>query len=204
MPEFEAIFFDFDGVLLDTEPVHWACWAQVLATLDISLTWEYYRDFCIGIEDREMIRNIAGQVNPGRDWHGLWELYPAKKALFQERMAPPQFEPALKELLLRLEGAYRLAVVSSSFTTEIEPLLISGGIRRHFGTVIGGENVKRQKPAPEPYLLAAERLGVRSALVLEDSAAGIASARAAGFEAIQVKHPREVPELVHRRIWGTL
>ena len=66
MPEFEAIFFDFDGVLLDTEPVHWACWAQVLATVDISLTWEYYRDFCIGIEDREMIRNIAGQVNPAR------------------------------------------------------------------------------------------------------------------------------------------
>jgi len=202
MPEFEAIFFDFDGVLLDTEPVHWACWAQVLATVDISLTWEYYRDFCIGIEDREMIRNIAGRVDPARDWHALWELYPAKKALFQERMALPQFEPALVELLLRLEGAYRLAVVSSSFTTEIEPLLISGGIRRHFGTVVGGENVKRQKPAPEPYLLAAERLGVRSALVLEDSAAGISSARAAGFEAIQVKHPREVPELVHQRIWG--
>jgi len=200
MPEFEAIFFDFDGVLLDTEPVHWACWAQALAPVDLTLTWEYYRDFCIGIDDRDMLRNIAGQADPPRDCDSLWALYPDKQALFQARMALPQFDPALVELLARLDGAYRLAVVSSSFTMEIEPLLIAGGIRRHFGAVVGGESVKRQKPAPDPYLLAAERLGVRTALVLEDSAAGIASGRAAGFEVIPVKHPNEVPDLVLQRI----
>jgi beta-phosphoglucomutase len=202
MPEFEAIFFDFDGVLLDTEPVHWSCWAQVLAPAGLTLTWEYYRDSCIGIDDRDMLRNMAGQANPPREWDSLWALYPGKQTLFQARMAQPQFDPALVQLLARLDGPYRLAVVSSSSTMEIEPLLIAGGIRRHFGAIVGGESVKRHKPFPEPYLLAAERLGVRTALVLEDSAAGIASGRAAGFEVIPVKHPNQVSELVLQRLSG--
>ena len=71
MPEPQAIFFDFDGVLLDTEPVHWACWAEMLATLGVTLTWEYYRDYCIGIDDRDMLRNIARLANPPREWETL-------------------------------------------------------------------------------------------------------------------------------------
>jgi len=196
----QAIFFDFDGVLLDTEPVHCACWAEMLASTGIALTWEYYRDFCIGIDDRDMLRAMARQADPPRDWESLWALYPAKKALFQQRMASPPFEAALTELLPELHRDYRIAVVSSSSATEIEPLLEAGGIRGHIDTIVGGEMVTHHKPAPEPYLLAAERLAVTSAIVLEDSAAGIASGRAAGFEVIAVKHPREVPGLVRERL----
>jgi beta-phosphoglucomutase len=203
MSEPQAIFFDFDGVLLDTEPVHWACWAQVLATLDITLAWEYYRDFAIGIDDRDMLRNIAEMTVPPRDWADLWALYPAKKKLFQERMATPAFEPALLDALPALKRHHRLAVVSSSSCAEIEPLLVAAGIRQHFDTVVGGDNVQRQKPAPDPYLLAAERLGVGTALVLEDSAAGMASGRAAGFEVLPVRHPSEVAEILRRRLSGS-
>jgi HAD superfamily hydrolase (TIGR01509 family) len=64
--------------------------------------------------------------------------------------------------------------------------------------------VKRHKPAPDPYLLAAERLGVTSALVLEDSGAGIASGRAAGFEVLAVAQPSEMPDLLRRRLNGAL
>jgi len=66
--------------------------------------------------------------------------------------------------------------------------------------VVGGENVKRHKPAPDPYLLAAERLGLHTPLVVEDSEAGLASGRAAGFEVLAVRHPTEVPDLVGRRL----
>jgi beta-phosphoglucomutase len=202
MPDPQAIFFDFDGVLLDTEPVHWACWAEMLATLDITLTWEYYRDFAIGIDDRDMLRNLARLAHPPRDWETLWALYPAKKALFQERMKKPAFEDALVRALPDLGRTRQLAVVSSSASSEIEPLLVAGGIRHHFATVVGGESVQRHKPAPDPYLLAAERLGVTSALVLEDSAAGMASGRAAGFEVLAVRHPSEVADLLRRRLPG--
>jgi sugar-phosphatase len=60
--------------------------------------------------------------------------------------------------------------------------------------------VKAQKPSPEPYLLAASRLGVERALVLEDSAAGIASGQAAGFEVLAVRRPEEVAGLLRERL----
>ncbi|HTS61796.1 MAG TPA: HAD family phosphatase [Candidatus Acidoferrales bacterium] len=202
MSDLQAIFFDFDGVLLDTEPVHCGCWAEMLATVGITLSWEYYRDYCIGIDDRDMLRALALQADPPRDWESLWTLYPAKKKLFQERMAAPPFEQKLVEILPALHRDYRTAVVSSSSASEIEPLLAAGGILEHFDTIVGGEMVKRHKPAPEPYLLAAERLSVERALVLEDSAAGIASGKAAGFEVLPVKHPNEVAELLRARLNG--
>jgi HAD superfamily hydrolase (TIGR01509 family) len=196
MRPLQAIFFDFDGVLLDTEPVHCACWAEVLAPAGLTLTWDYYRNHCIGIDDRDMLRTLARQTDPPHDWDSLWALYPAKKRLFQQRMTAPTFEPSLVVMLSGLHRQFKLAVVSSSSSSEIEPLLVAGGIRHHFDTVVGGGDVKRQKPAPEPYLLAAERLAVETALVLEDSAAGIASGRAAGFEVLAVRHPAEVADLL--------
>ena len=200
MPEFDAILFDFDGTLLDTEPVHWACWAQMLAGVGVTLTWEYYRDFCIGIDDKIMLQRLAEAALPPRDWNELWALYPAKRELFRERMAHPEFDPALTTLLNDLAGSYKMAVVSSSACSEIQPILEAGGLLSFFGTVVGGGDVKRHKPAPEPYLLAAERLQVNRALVLEDSDAGVVSGRAAGFEVIRVKHPTDVPTLVRKRL----
>jgi beta-phosphoglucomutase len=194
MPAFDAIFFDFDGVLIDSEPVHWACWREVLLPLGVSLEWEFYRDFCIGVDDREMLKMMAGE----RDWRELWAQYPAKKELWRERMitAPP-FPETLAATLERLKGAYRMAVVSSSSCQEIEPVMERAGLRGYFETVVGGGDVERQKPDPEPYLLAATRLGgVTRAVVLEDSAAGMQAGRAAGFEVLHVRHPSELAHVL--------
>ena len=201
MPEFEAILFDFDGVLLDSEPVHCACWAQVLAPFGITVGWEYYRQHGVGVDDREMLRTLAARSDPPRNWEELWAVYPAKKNLFQARMAQlPPFDPSLDGFLGELHTAYKLAVVTSSATTEIAPILAAGGIRHHFDTLVGGDHVKRHKPAPDPYLLAAQRLGVRTALVVEDSEPGMASGRAAGFEVLAVKGPADLRERVLGRL----
>jgi HAD superfamily hydrolase (TIGR01509 family) len=201
MPSFDSILFDFDGVLADTEPVHCACWAEMLATAGVTLTWEFYRRQCVGIDDRDMLRMLATQTDPPRDWDDLWKLYPAKKRMFLARMtANPPFDPALAGFLKSLNERYKMAVVSSSSSTEIEPILAAGGLRQYFETMVGAESVRRYKPAPDPYLLAAERLGSRAPLVVEDSGAGIASGRAAGFEVLQIHHPAELPEMVGRRL----
>ena len=202
MPAIDAILFDFDGVLADTEPLHWACWAEVLKPLGVTLSWEFYRDHCIGIDDRDMLKMIAALSDPPVDWQVLWAEYPRKKELFRARAinAPP-FDTALDGLLGRLHRNLKLAVVSSSSRTEIEPLLIAGGLRAHLDALVGAEDVPREKhkPAPDPYLLAAALTGARHPLVLEDSAAGMSSARAAGFELIAVPRTADVPRLIEER-----
>ncbi|HXS93639.1 MAG TPA: HAD family phosphatase [Candidatus Limnocylindrales bacterium] len=201
MSGFDSILFDFDGVLLDSEPVHCACWAEVLAPLGVTLAWDFYRNNCIGIDDREMLKMMASQSDPPRDWRELWAQYPSKKELFRGRMAKnPPFLSAIGGLLEELSGAYKLAVVSSSACTEIEPLLETAGLRKYFDTVVGGDQVTRHKPDPEPYLLAARRMGVQRPLVVEDSQAGMESARAAGFEVLEIRDPRDVPDFVRARL----
>jgi HAD superfamily hydrolase (TIGR01509 family) len=201
MPAFDSILFDFDGVLADTEPVHCACWAEVLATQGIVLEWAHYRERFVGIDDRDMLHMLIAEQNPQLAWETLWALYPAKKELFRARvMTAPPFDPALRPFLGGLDGRYALAVVSSSSCSEIEPMLEVGGLRQFFRTVVGAESVKRYKPAPDPYLLAAERLGSRVPLVVEDSEAGLTAGRAAGFEVLAVTHPSEVPALVGERL----
>jgi len=201
MPPFDSILFDFDGVLADTEPLHCACWAEVLAPQGVRLEWGIYRERFMGIDDREMLRLLAAERTPPLSWEDLWRLYPSKKDRFRSRvMTAPPFDPALRTFLNHLGGRYSLAVVSSSSCAEIEPMLDAGGLRHFFSTVVGAESVKRHKPAPDPYLLAAERLGARAPLVVEDSPAGLAAGRAAGFEVLAVKHPSEMPARVSQRL----
>ena len=114
-----------------------------------------------------------------------------------------------------------MAVVSSSsYRTEVMPPLQRAGLLPYFEDVIFGNDVKHFKPAPDPYLLAVERLRVRSPLVIEDSDAGVAAGKAAGLEVLRVtgveqmpselrahlaKHPSTLRALVVRGIeWTTL
>jgi beta-phosphoglucomutase len=197
MPAFDAILFDFDGVLLDSEPAHYDCWLEALAPFGVTFDWDYWVKHCVGMDDRTMLHKIAADARPPRTWDELWACYPAKKAAFRRRMlANPPFLPELTGLLERLSVRYKLAVVTSSGRTEIEPLLEAGGLRRYFSALVCGRDVERRKPAPDPYLLAAKQLGAKRPLVVEDSAPGIASARAAGFEVLVVKSPEEVPGLL--------
>jgi beta-phosphoglucomutase len=201
MDSFEAIFFDFDGVLLDSEPVHCECWKEALGPLGVPVTWEVYAANCVGASDRDMMRIFARLCDPPADPVKLWEEYPRKKRLFQERMAvDPPFAPGMAEFFRELARSYRLGVVSSSASAEIEPLLEAADIRRHLSTVVSGDDVERHKPAPDPYLLAAARLGIQRALVVEDSPAGMESARAAGFEAVRIADPARMMDCVNQRL----
>jgi beta-phosphoglucomutase len=201
MVDFEAIFFDFDGVLLDSEPVHCQCWKEALEPLGVPVTWEVYAADCVGAADRDMMPIFARLCDPPADPAKLWAQHSRKKQLFQERMkVHPPFAPGIAEFFRDLAQSYRLGVVSSSNIAEIGPLLEAAGIRPHLSTVVSGGDVQRHKPAPEPYLLAAARLGIRRALVVEDSPAGMESARAAGFEAVRITDPARMMERVNERL----
>jgi HAD superfamily hydrolase (TIGR01509 family) len=204
MPEFDAVLFDFDGVLADTEPVHCACWAEVLRPFGIALEWDYYRAHAMGIDDKDMLRRLAGLAHLPLDWRTLFAEYPRKQELFRQRtIAHPPFDAGLDRFLEGLHRTYKLAVVTSSARGEIDPLLAAGGVRRHFDALVGAEDVTRHKPDAQPYRKAAELVGARAPLVVEDSPAGLASGRAAGFAVLAIGEPAEMPALVTRRLAGT-
>lgn len=188
---YEAILFDFDGVLVDSEPVHFACWREVLAPVGVDLDWGTYAASCIGVADREMIHQFA--ANLGMDFDRLWAQYPRKKDLFRARnQTAISFLPETLDLVREVAATHKLAVVSSSARVEVEPVLVRGGIRDCFGALVCGSEVPRLKPAPDPYLRAADLLAARKALVIEDSDAGEQSGRAAGFDVLRLHDARDL------------
>ena len=200
MPPYDAILFDFDGVLVDSEPIHFVCWRDILQQFGAELEWDTYERDCIGVADRAMLGVFSRLADPPLDVQELWRRYPAKQEAFRQRIAAsPLFSPETLELVRSLDG-YKLAVVSSSGRSEVEPPLVVAGIRARFGAVVCGEDVERHKPDPEPYLLAARLLNATQPLVVEDSVAGMASAGAAGFDALRVPHPSQMPALVRAKL----
>lgn len=199
-PHYDAILFDFDGVLADTEPLHYQCWREIIAPYGIDLAWETYSAAFIGIPDDLMLAEFCKAATPPVELQTLIAQYPIKRKRFRELVLRDlPFFPGCREFLDSL-AVSKLAVVTSSGRTEIEPALARAGLLDCFETLVFGGDVRDQKPAPEPYLLAASRLKAQCPLVVEDSEAGVQSAQAAGFDVIRVKSSAEVPAAVLRRL----
>jgi beta-phosphoglucomutase len=197
---YEAILFDFDGVLADSEPIHFECWREILQTFDLHLDWKTYCEQGIGISDRKLLGFLCARADPPRDVEPLIAEFPRKKDLFRARILEREpFSIEVFELLPELRD-YQLAVVTSSGQTEVEPVLERAGLLNYFHAVVYGGDVQQHKPAPDPYSLALRKLGVRSALAIEDSNAGEASARAAGLDVLRVRTPSEMPALLRQKL----
>ncbi len=191
----DALLFDFDGVLADTEQVHHSSWNAVLKPLGIQFSWHDYVKQCVGVADPVIAQRLR-LPDPVTAVKRKQELF--RTAL---EANPPFLEETL-DLVKELAGKHRLGVVSSSFRREVEPPLARAGIRECFELVVCGNDVQRLKPAPDPYLLAAGRLGVNNPLVIEDSDTGVASGKAAGFEVLRISGVERVAEEVRRRLSG--
>ena len=195
-PAYDAVLFDFDGVLVDSEPIHFNAWVETLRPVGVSVSWEGYKSNCIGISDRELLTYFGSLASPPLEPDTLTECYSAKKRTFGLKIA--EMDPLTPETvaMIRSLRGRKLAVVTSSGRLEVEPVLRKAGVYEFMDALVFSEDVSRRKPDPEPYLLAAARLGARNPLVVEDSVAGIASGRAAGFDVLEVTHPDEVPTRV--------
>ncbi len=188
---FDAVVFDLDGTLIDTESLCNDAGAEACANLGFPVSLEFFESLA-GIDDRTRARLIEAEVGATVELQAFlaeWD------RLCTERFAAgiPVKAGAL-ELLKRLEAAgVPLALATSSRAGPAEEKLVAAGLRGHFRTVVTFDDVAAAKPAPDPYLLAAERLGVDPArcLAFEDSETGARSAQAAGLTVVQVPdlHP---------------
>jgi beta-phosphoglucomutase len=186
---FDSILFDFDGVLADTEPIHFACWRDVLKDLGIDLDISRLHEF-VGVADRAMLEQLGAERQPPLSVEELWPSYTRKQALFRARIETHEpIQQQTVDLIRMLHSSYKLAVVSSSHRSEVEPPLEQAGIRPLFQALVCGREILNLKPAPDPYLRAAELLAARRPLVVEDSDAGVAAGLAAGFEVLRVSSP---------------
>lgn len=194
----QTILFDFDGTLADSEPLHFQAWVQALPS-DFDLTYEYYLAACVGVADLEMINALNSMTPTPRSMEEMRAIQRNKKQIFQNLIADLDVIPQASLDAIRELKGYRLGVVTSSNQNEVEMVLKRSGLFPLFDVRVYGNDVVRHKPDPEPYLLAMSRLGVSTALVFEDSQAGMASARAAGCTVVQVPHPKDLPELIRER-----
>lgn len=197
---FDAVLFDFDGVIVDSEPVHYECWRELLTPFGVDLDWDFYQRRCVGIAERHMLSVMKEDLALSVSVDELFALYPLKKKIFREKMETAlPLSPRIADILKAL-SQMRLAVVSSSARSEVEPFLELAGIRSCFQFLVCGNEGGALKPAPDPYLFAARNLPAARPLVVEDSEAGEASGRAAGFEVLRVQRPEEVAGSVAARL----
>ena len=186
MANIEAVIFDLDGLIVDSEPIQWRAMNIALQPLGIQITESEW----IEMVGRKTIDNLKSLKKKHGFEKSLTEIEEAKneayrKIIMTELKPMPGLTHALNVCGKR---QLRMAVASSSVHTDIEVILQSLGLLDEFEVIISGDQVEEGKPHPEIFLGAARLLGIEPAhcLALEDTTYGVAAAKAAGMYCIAV------------------
>jgi HAD superfamily hydrolase (TIGR01509 family) len=202
-----AVIFDFNGVIVDDEPLHLELFRIVLAEEGIELSDEDYHEKYLGYDDRGCF--IAALTDAGREVDAndatfINDLIGCKAVLYRKAiMERYLLFPGVVELVRKLAGKYPLAIVSGALRSEIEMVLDRGEIRGCFSAIIAAEDVGACKPDPEGYIKALAALNASSGvmisptdcLVIEDSIAGVEAAKRAGMRCLAVTNSYAAEEL---------
>ena len=204
----KAIVFDFDGVLVDSEPLHYRAFLKVLEPVGVRFNYETYLKRYLGFDDRDGFR----QMLLDHDAEGRAEvaaLCDAKQGAFNAVVTEGvEAIPGALELLREAAGevpdasppraaaqrrrggggALKVAIASGATREDIDHILDALGQLAKFETIVTADDVARSKPDPQTYALAVERLGLEphECLAIEDTAAGIASAKGAGLRTLGI------------------
>lgn len=201
----QAIIFDFDGVIADSEPLHFASFRDVLADEGIALTEaDYYAQY-LGFDDVGALTSI-GAVQ-GEPWSAarVTQLAERKAARFEalQREAVVLF-PGAAEAIKRAAAAVPIAIASGALHAEIARVLDRVHLTSYFAAIVGADDAPLSKPAPDPYLRALAQLSTAvgrpihpsDCVAIEDSRWGLESAKAAGLYTVAVAQtyiPGELP-----------
>ena len=205
MATLTAIIFDFDGVIADTEPLHFSSLRQTLAEIGISLTEsDYYANY-LGYDDRAcFIAALTTHQHPA-DPATLTQLMQRKARAYLESIKEHQvIFPGVSDFVRESATVYPLAIASGALRHEIEVILEQAGLRKEFLHITSAEDVTRGKPDPQPFLQALNGLNRQrpehaitagSCLVIEDSIPGIRGAKTAGMKVLAVANTHGVQDL---------
>lgn len=201
----DAIVFDFDGVIADSEPVHFRCFAEELRPLGIELGEPEYYSRYIGYEDHEGFEVMLRDRDVDFDEALVERLVAGKTAKLQHHMretiAP--IVGTLEWIAALRRRAMPMAICSGAQREEVELGLERFDLAGAFPVIVAAQDVDRSKPDPQGYAQAVERLGAEigralqpgRCLAIEDSAAGIAAARGAGLAVVAITSSHPAGEL---------
>lgn len=192
----EAVIFDFDGVIVDTEPLHYRAFQEVLNPLGISFSWEEYVKTYMGFDDRDAFNEAFKGHSPVITAESLQALIEQKALCFIDIIKSGiHAYPAVVELTRAIhENRTPLAISSGALRSDIDPILKMLGIADCFDVIVTAEDVSKSKPDPECYKLAHKmlegiwerRISPENVVAIEDTPAGIAAAKGAGLSVIAV------------------
>jgi HAD superfamily hydrolase (TIGR01509 family) len=186
---FKAYLFDCDGTVADSMPLHYIAWTKALAEWDCAFSEEcFYR--WGGMPILEIIERLA--CEQGIEMPAV-QVAKRKEELYYEHL--PNLKPvsAVLEHIEQQHGRIPFAIVSGSTRASVEASLRTLNLIEKFETLVCAGDYVKSKPDPEPFLVAAERLGVapESCLVFEDTQMGVDAAIRAGMAWVRVPPPWE-------------
>lgn len=193
-----AVIFDFNGVIVDDEPIHQEMFRRVLAEEGLTLSEEEYLEKYLPFDDRNFFQAFLETNRREAGESTVDELVRRKSAYYSEALQESlAFFPGVLELIVQVAQSYRLAVGSAAAHREIEQILTRGNVRQYFEVIVSAEDFSEPKPSPEVFqqtlaLLnqgnpaSSPPLTAAECLVIEDSVAGVEAAHAAGMKCLAV------------------
>ena len=187
--EFKAYLFDCDGTICDSMPLHYIAWKSVLSEWNCEFSEDLFYAWG-GMPVTEIIASLSER-------HGLIlpvaDIQRRKEEMFYANLPLMKAVPEVLEHIEAQHGQIPFAVVSGSTHESVRASLTTVKLLDRFETLVCAGDYMRSKPHPEPYLMAAERLGIEpeACLVFEDTDMGIESATAAGMASVKVPAPWE-------------
>ncbi|HWO93594.1 MAG TPA: HAD family phosphatase [Dehalococcoidia bacterium] len=183
---FEALVFDMDGVLVDSEPLHLEATRSILGAEGIEISWEVFKEY-VGTTVEATWRDMMLRYGLGGSYEDYLQRYEeAILGVLARELTPARGAPELIEAAR--ERGKRLGLASSARGTWIAATLAGLGLTDVFDVIASGDMVTHGKPAPDIYLLAAQRLGIapKRCIAIEDAPKGVASAKTAGMYTVGV------------------
>jgi beta-phosphoglucomutase len=192
----EAVIFDFDGVLVDSEKLHYQAFNRVLTKYHYQLSMRDYYDRFLGLSDLELLQVVNREGKLSLSGQQFKKLLDEKAELFQGMAATQAgIIEGVPQFLNMLAGdKIPMAICSGALLAEIEMILNGAGLREFFEVIVSAEQVERGKPDPQGFLLALEMLNKKlhksiqpaDCVVIEDSRWGLDAAHSAGMRAVAI------------------
>jgi beta-phosphoglucomutase-like phosphatase (HAD superfamily) len=208
-----AIVFDFDGVIANSEPLHYRAFEEVLAESGITLSREDYYGRYLGYDDVGVFRAVSADHRLSWAVERMAALVRLKAARMERLEATASILfPGAAAVIDRAAAVAPLAIASGALGAEIRRVLDRERLTRYFTAIVAAEDTPVSKPAADPYLRALALLGAAApaplvpadCVAIEDSPWGLESARAAGLRTIAVAHTYPADALQADAIVGTL